>query len=212
MSKALIYHNSIFPSLSTKPARTVREWPRYTPYCGRRERLHPGSRTGFHRRLAADASRKTTARSQVRALFPYRETQPLFRLVEQFQLLRFHFGVPFNKSFAGPFPDLDRGRLVVSFARAQDLRHLALGLYEAVESPFQFHQFGMGAGLYDLAFFHHDELAGVAQSREAVRDGEGGPALDQAPDRFLNLLFRLDVYRIRRDGRVDDIPSMSDKI
>ena len=47
----------------------------------------------------------------------------------------------------------------------------------------------------DLAVLEHDQAVGVAQRAQAVRDGEGRAALDQAGDRVLDLLLGLGVDR-----------------
>ena len=52
--------------------------------------------------------------------------------------------------------------------------------------------------LDDPAVLEHDDQVGVADRRQAVRDDEGGPAVQQAPQRLLDLALGADVDRARR--------------
>ncbi len=56
-------------------------------------------------------------------------------------------------------------------------------------------QFVVGAFLGDKAAFEHDDLVGVADRAEAVRDGDDGAAFHQAFERFHDDLLRLGVER-----------------
>ena len=52
--------------------------------------------------------------------------------------------------------------------------------------------------LDDLAVLEHDDQVGVADRREAVRDDERGPAVQEAAERALDLALGADVDRARR--------------
>ena len=52
--------------------------------------------------------------------------------------------------------------------------------------------------LDDLAVLEDDDQVGVADRRQAVRDDERGPAVQQAAERVLDLPFGADVDRARR--------------
>src|ERR1700675_4232029 len=56
----------------------------------------------------------------------------------------------------------------------------------------------VGALLDDAAVLEHDDRARVADRREAVGDDERGAAVQEAPQRMLDLPFGSDVDRGRR--------------
>jgi hypothetical protein len=77
-----------------------------------------------------------------------------------------------------------------------------LGLVEPPVGALLLHQHVVRTDLHDLAAVHHHQPVGLAQGREAVRDGDGGAALHQVVERLLDLLLGLGVDR--RGGLVED--------
>src|SRR5690349_9055545 len=71
-------------------------------------------------------------------------------------------------------------------------------------------QLVMGADLLDLAVFEDDEAVGIAERAQAVGDGEGGPALDQAGDGVLDLLLGVSVHGGRRLVQDEDARVVKD--
>ena len=67
----------------------------------------------------------------------------------------------------------------------------------------------MVAHLDDLAAVHDDQAIGLAQRRQAVRDGDGRPALHEVVERLLDFLLGGRIHGRRglvhdQDARVDE--------
>ena len=64
------------------------------------------------------------------------------------------------------------------------------------------HQFVVVADFDDLAAIEHHQPVGLAQRRQAVGDGDGGAAMDQVVEGFLDFLLGRGIHR--RGGFVED--------
>ena len=61
-----------------------------------------------------------------------------------------------------------------------------------------FQQFGVGALFEDLAALHHQDMVGMLDRRQAMRDHQGGAIFHQVFHRMLDEAFRLGIQRRSR--------------